>query len=222
MVALERAGPVAVRQTRRRRAEALPDAGKGAARAPGSRGGEAAQLRPVVRSGEGNLPQARRHGPRRRRVERGRRLRRAPRWCIATLGSFARPLRQWTPATSSREASAMGGHDVEALLKSECRAALPLARQLLLYLDPFALFKDASRGSRFARECALSYNRAMRWMLVAYLRRWMLIAFSLFLCIAPAEAFAATAAAVPAVGCCLAVAVSAVIAAVYLLLGSSR
>jgi hypothetical protein len=110
----------------------------------------------------------------------------------------------------------------ELLLTPQNRARLPLARQLLLYLDPFALFKDASRGSTPARERALSYNRAMRWMLVAYLRRWMLIAFSLFLCIAPAEAFAATAAAVPAVGCCLAVAVSAVIAAVYLLLGSSR
>ena len=113
-------------------------------------------------------------------------------------------------------------HDVERLLNGEARSRLPLLRQILIYLDPFALFKDASQGPQRARERALSYNRAMRWMLVAYLRRWMLIAFSLFLCIAPAEAFAATAAAVPAVGCCLAVAVSAVIAAVYLLLGSSR
>ena len=102
------------------------------------------------------------------------------------------------------------------------RARLPLARQLLLYLDPFALFKDASQGTSPVRERALSYNRSMRWILMTYLRRWMSIAFSLFLCIAPAEAFAATAAAVPAVGCCIAVAVSAVIAAVYLLLGSSR
>lgn len=95
-----------------------------------------------------------------------------------------------------------------------------MARQVLLYLDPFALFQDASSGSKPVRERALSYNRAMRWMLVAYLRRWLLIAFSLFLCITPAEAFAATAAAVPAVGCCIAVAISAVIAAVYVLLGS--
>ena len=112
--------------------------------------------------------------------------------------------------------------DADSLLTPQSRARLPLARQLLLYLDPFALFKDASAGSRPARERALSYNRAMRWVLVPYLRRWIVIAFSSFLCIAPAEAFAATAAAVPAVGCCLAVAVSAVIAAVYLLLGSSR
>jgi len=112
--------------------------------------------------------------------------------------------------------------DVEALLAPQKRAELPLAQQVQLYLDPFALFKDTSVGTRPARERALSYNRAMRWVLVAYLRRWILIAFSLFLCIAPTQAFASTAAAVPAVGCCLAVTVSAVIGAVYLLLGSSR
>lgn len=112
--------------------------------------------------------------------------------------------------------------DVESLLVARERASLPIARQLLLYLDPFALFKDASRGTRTMRERALSYNRAMRWMLVAYLRRWMVIAFSSFICIAPTEAFASTAAAVPALGCCLAVAICAIISAVYLLLGSSR
>ena len=112
--------------------------------------------------------------------------------------------------------------DVESLLTPDSRAGLPLGRQILLYLDPFPLFKDASFGPCSARERALSYNRAMRWVLVSYLRRWIVIAFSLFLCIAPAEAFASTAAAVPAVGCCIAVAISAVIAAVYLLLGSSR
>jgi len=112
--------------------------------------------------------------------------------------------------------------EVESLLTPQIRARLPLARQLLLYLDPFAFFKDASTGSKPARERALSYNRTLRWMLVSYLRRWLVIAFSLFLSIAPTEAFASTAAAVPAVGCCLAVAVCTVIAAVYLLLGSSR
>jgi hypothetical protein len=112
--------------------------------------------------------------------------------------------------------------DAESLLTPQSRARLSLARQLLLYLDPFAFFKDASRGSKPARERALSYNRAMRWMLVSYLRRWLFIAASLFLCIAPVEAYAATAAAVPAVGCCLAVAVCSVIGAVYLLLGSAR
>ena len=118
--------------------------------------------------------------------------------------------------------------DVEALLKREQRAQLPLAQQLLLYLDPFRLFKDASRGSETARRLALSYNRAMRWVLVAYIRRWVMIAATFFLAIAPAEAAAAQArifiipAAAFAVGACIAVTVTFVTAAVYLLLGSKR
>jgi hypothetical protein len=122
----------------------------------------------------------------------------------------------------------MTGDEVEALLKRERRAALPLAQQLLLYLDPFALFKDASRGSRFARECALSYNRALRWILLAYIRRWVLIAAVLFLGITPAEAMAPhesaflIPAAAFAVGTCLALTVTAIIAAVYFLLGMRR
>ncbi len=122
----------------------------------------------------------------------------------------------------------MEGEDVEALLRRERRAALPLARQILLYLDPFSLFKDASRGSRFARECALSYNRAMRWILIPYIRRWILIAMTLFLGITPAEAMAAHGpaflipAAAFAVGTCIAVTVAAVMVAVYFLLGMKR
>lgn len=118
--------------------------------------------------------------------------------------------------------------DAESLLSREQRARLPLPRQLLLYLDPFALFKDASKGTALVRANALSYNRAMRWVLVAYIRRWILIAASLFLAIAPAEALAAQAkifiipAAAFAVGASLAIAVTALIAAVYLLLGSRR
>jgi hypothetical protein len=122
----------------------------------------------------------------------------------------------------------MEGEDVEALLRRERRAALPLARQVLLYLDPFSLFKDASCGSRFARECALSYNRAMRWVLIPYIRRWVCIAMVLFLGITPAEAMAAHGpaflipAAAFAVGTCIAVTVTAVIVAVYFLLGIGR
>jgi hypothetical protein len=118
--------------------------------------------------------------------------------------------------------------DVESLLVRERRAALSLQKQVLLYFDPFALFKDASHGPAPVRQRALSYNRTMRWMLVPYLRRWALIAASLFLAIAPAEALAAEArifvipAAAFAVGCCIALVVSVVIAAVYLLLGSRR
>lgn len=118
-----------------------------------------------------------------------------------------------------------GDAEVETLLKREARSRLPLARQILIYLDPFALFKDASQGPAPARERALSYNRAMRWMLVPYIRRWMAIAASLALLIAPAEAAAAQQGvfAIPmaaiAVGCCIALAVVAVTLAVYLLLG---
>jgi hypothetical protein len=112
--------------------------------------------------------------------------------------------------------------DIESLLRRDVRSRLPLARQLQLYLDPFALFKDASRN----REPALSYNRAMRWMLVSYLRRWLTIAASLFLAIAPAEALAAQATILPAaafaVGFCIAVAVLATTAAAYVLLGVKR
>lgn len=118
--------------------------------------------------------------------------------------------------------------DVEALLLRERRAALPLVRQFLLYLDPFALFMDASNGTFLVRQRAISYNRAMRWILLPYIRRWLMIAATLFLAIAPAEAAAAQArifiipAAAFAVGCCVAVTVTALILAVYLLLGARR
>lgn len=114
---------------------------------------------------------------------------------------------------------------VETLLRRDGRAQLPLARQLLLYLDPFALFKDASRGPERVRERALSYNRAMRWILLPYLRRWVVIAALLYLGIAPTEALAAQSAvfiipsAAFAVGCCIAVTVTTCIVTAYLLLG---
>lgn len=112
--------------------------------------------------------------------------------------------------------------EVESLLQREVRSRLPLVQQLRLYLDPFALFKDVTRG----RERALSYNRAMRWVLISYLRRWSLIAASLFVGIAPAEALAAEATIVPAaaiaVGFCMAVAVLACTVAAYLMLGVKR
>lgn len=117
--------------------------------------------------------------------------------------------------------------ELEQLLTRERRARLPLRRQLLLYLDPFALFMDASRGTAVVRERALSYNRAMRWMLVPYLKRWVAIAATLFLGIAPAEALAAPVSlvivpAALAVGFCIAATVAFCIATAYLLLGMSR
>jgi len=116
--------------------------------------------------------------------------------------------------------------EVEVLLRREARSRLPLMRQVLIYLDPFALFKDASSGPARARESALSYNRAMRWILLPYIRRWVAIAGAMALLISPLEAAAAQQgiAAIPtaalAVGCCIAITVSAVTVAVYLLLGS--
>lgn len=122
----------------------------------------------------------------------------------------------------------MRGADVELLLARESRARLALHRQLLLYFDPFSLFKDATQGPLPARERALSYNRSMRWMLVAYMRRWALIAASLFLAVSPAEALAAqerlfaVPAAALAVGSCIALVVIVVTATVYLLLGTRQ
>lgn len=116
--------------------------------------------------------------------------------------------------------------DVEALLRPDRRAQLPMGRQILLYLDPFSLFKDASSGPAHQQERALRYNRGLRWILPSYLRRWMLIAAGLFLCMAPAEALAAqqslfiVPAAAFAVGCCIAVSVTVLIGAAYLLLSS--
>src|SRR3954468_16762113 len=115
--------------------------------------------------------------------------------------------------------------DVEALLKPDIRARLPFSRLVLLYLDPFALFKDASRGNAYAQKLAISYNRAMRWMLLRYVRRWAMIAASLFLSIAPAEAAAAQVsffiipAAASAVGCCVAITVMVCTVTSYVLLG---
>lgn len=116
--------------------------------------------------------------------------------------------------------------DVELLLDRHARASLPFRRQLLLYLDPFALFKDATKGSAWQQEMALRYNRAMRWVLLPYLRRWLTIAAALFLCIAPTEALAARHAAfvVPAaafgVACSVAVAVAFCTLAAYFLLSA--
>lgn len=114
--------------------------------------------------------------------------------------------------------------DVEKLLTPAARAQLPFARLLLLYLDPFALFKDASRGPDSERRRARSYNRSIRWMLLAYVQRWLSIAVALFACVMPAEALAAELpvfkipAAACAVGSCMAVTVIVWILVAYFLL----
>jgi hypothetical protein len=113
---------------------------------------------------------------------------------------------------------------VELLLRPEVRAGLPFRRQLLLYLHPFALFKNASHAEPFSKESALRYNRAMRWMLLSYLRRWFFIAALFFVAIASAETLGAKAwffvipAAAFAVLACIALAVTACTLGAYVLL----
>jgi hypothetical protein len=51
---------------------------------------------------------------------------------------------------------------------------MPLSRVLFRYLWPFWLFKDASRGDRYARAAAYRHNRDMRVHLPGYLMRWAL------------------------------------------------
>ena len=116
--------------------------------------------------------------------------------------------------------------EVEQLLVPDSRARLPLWRQLILYLNPFALFKDTARGPAWMRERALSYNRAMRWMLLPYVRRWVMIAAISFVGTAPAEALAAQSsffvipAAASAVSACIAITVVVCTLTAYLFLGS--
>jgi hypothetical protein len=118
--------------------------------------------------------------------------------------------------------------DVEVLLTAQARARLPLAMQVLLYLHPFALFKDASRGPARDQERALSYNRARRWMLLPYIRRWALIAASSFIALSPSQALAAhgpmfvVPAAAFAVACCIAITVAVCAGTAYVLLAVAR
>src|SRR5690349_13645234 len=115
---------------------------------------------------------------------------------------------------------------VEALLTPEVRRSLPLSRQMLLYLDPFAFFKDATVGTPRTRELALSYNVARRWILLTYVRRWLLIAMTSFLGIGSAESMVSHAPLfiIPAagfgIGCSVAVAIATWCGAAYLLLAT--
>lgn len=111
------------------------------------------------------------------------------------------------------------------LLTREGRAALPLWRQLLIYLDPFALFMDASLGPAWRRQHALSFNRARRGILLTYIRRWLLIAAVSFLGIACNDAYAPFVV-IPAagfgIGCSIAIVVAVCAGATYLLLGPPK
>ena len=115
--------------------------------------------------------------------------------------------------------------ECERLLTREGRASLPLSRLLLLYLDPFALFMDASQGPAWRRERARKYNRERRAILLTYIRRWLMIAGVSLLGIASAEALAAEGALfiIPVagfgIGCSVALTVAACTSAAYFMLG---
>ncbi|HET9663676.1 MAG TPA: hypothetical protein VFP00_05550 [Burkholderiales bacterium] len=116
----------------------------------------------------------------------------------------------------------------ESLIRRESRAGLSFIRLLRLYLDPGALFKDASRGSLLARQQARRYNVRYRWMLLTYVRRWMTLAVFFFAGVGAAEAlgpgqpFTSAVAASFAVAFCVAVTVSVQTFIAYLLLGASQ
>ena len=116
---------------------------------------------------------------------------------------------------------------VELLLRADYRAQLPFRRLLILYLDPFAFFKDASRGTLHARAAARRYNRALRCVLVPYLCRWLAIAVLLYAAVMPAERYTLLLpalkipAAACAVGSCIAVAVLTWTAVAYLMLAAA-
>jgi hypothetical protein len=54
-------------------------------------------------------------------------------------------------------------------------AELPLSQVLFRYMWPFWLFKDATRGDRYARAAAYRHNRDMRIHLPGYLMRLFLV-----------------------------------------------
>ena len=115
--------------------------------------------------------------------------------------------------------------DIEALAHPDVRARLRLAQLLRLYLDPFALFKNVTAGPQRSQEEALRYNRRQRKMLLAYLRRWAVIAIA---CLSSDLALAQAAPGEPLLsvpfvgfelGFAFAVCVVLVAGAVYFLLG---
>ena len=116
----------------------------------------------------------------------------------------------------------------EQLARPERREQLPLLHLLRLYLDPSPLFKNVNAGSPRAQAEALQYNRRNRCILLAYARRWGMIALTTLLGITSLGASAPSdpLLCVPmlALGLVLALAVAAVLvhAAVYLVLGFSE
>jgi hypothetical protein len=66
------------------------------------------------------------------------------------------------------------------MLARSCYLDMPLSRVLFRYVWPFWLFKDATRGDRYARAAAYRHNRDMRIHLPGYLLRWVLVSLATF------------------------------------------
>ncbi len=62
----------------------------------------------------------------------------------------------------------------DSMPASSCYDDMPLSLVLFRYLWPFWLFKDATRGDRFARAAAYRHNRSMRMYLPGYMLKWVL------------------------------------------------
>jgi hypothetical protein len=67
---------------------------------------------------------------------------------------------------------------------------MPLSVRLELLLSPFSIFRNASRGDRFARAAAYRYNREMRVYLPGYLTRWSVLAALVLVLMTGAELLA--------------------------------
>lgn len=82
---------------------------------------------------------------------------------------------------------------VEMLARPEGRAQLSFWQLLRLYLDPFALFRNVNAGSLWTQAQALQYNCRHRHMLLAYAKRWAVIAIACMAGMQPLAALASTA-----------------------------
>ena len=61
------------------------------------------------------------------------------------------------------------------------QAELSLAYLLFLYLWPFSIFKDATRGNLFERTAAYRYNREKRVYMPGYSFRWFILSVAFVL-----------------------------------------
>ena len=57
---------------------------------------------------------------------------------------------------------------------------MPFSRVLFRYVCAVLVFKDATRGDRYARAAAYRHNRDMRIHLPGYLLRWVLVSATTF------------------------------------------